>query len=530
MKSKVLVTDKLDESGITILKQVSEVDYKPGIAAEELRQIIKDYDALLVRSQTQATKEILENAPRLKIIGRAGVGVDNIDVETATEKGIIVVNSPEGNTIAAAEHTVALMMSLARHIPKADKSCKQNQWERSKYVGTELNGQTLGIIGLGKIGQRVGKVALALGMKVLGFDPFVSKEKAEELGFVKVELTEIYTKANFITLHVPKTKETMNMINKSTIATMQDGVCIVNCARGGLINEQDLADAINSGKVGGAAIDVFEVEPCTDSPLHKCGDRVVLTPHLGASTHQAQLNVAIDVSEQIRDVLNGGVARAAVNLPGLKPELVKQIKNYLPIAEFMSSMLRQISTGFIKEVEIEALGKLAEKDIEGLKLAILKGLLSVNHDGVTFVNAPILAKEKGIKISVLKSEDAGAYKDKLAVKLVTDKETHLVACTVLHKNIPTIVQIDDFPVNIKPENHSIITFHQDKPGIVAQVSKILWDAQINISGMNLGRSKDSSSAVMMINVDGNVDEASLQKIEAINGIARAHYVELKGKI
>jgi D-3-phosphoglycerate dehydrogenase / 2-oxoglutarate reductase len=530
MKSRVLVTDKLDESGLTILKQVSDVDYKPGIPAEELREIIKDYDALLVRSQTQATKEILEQANRLKIIGRAGVGVDNIDVETATEKGIIVVNSPEGNTIAAAEHTVALMMALVRHIPKADQSCKQNKWERSKYIGTELNGQTLGIIGLGKIGQRVGKVALALGMRVLGYDPFVSKEKAEDMGFIKVELTDIYKQAHFITLHVPKTKETVNMINKSTIETMQDGVFIINCARGGLINEQDLADAINTGKVAGAAIDVFNEEPCTDSPLHKCGDKVVLTPHLGASTHQAQLNVAIDVSEQIRDVLSGGVAKSAVNLPGLKPDLVKHIKHYLGLAEYMGSMLRQISTGVIKEIEIEALGRLSDKNIEGLKLAILKGALSVNLDGITFVNAPHVAKERGIKVTELKCEESGAYIDKLLIKMKTETETKIIAGTVLQGNIPAIIQIDNYPVNIRPENHSIITFHRDQPGIVAQVSQILWQGQINISSMNLGRTKDSARAVMVISVDGAVDEESLKKIESINGIDVAKYIRLKGKI
>jgi D-3-phosphoglycerate dehydrogenase / 2-oxoglutarate reductase len=528
-RPKVLVTDKLDQVGLEILKQSSDLDYKPGISPEELKKIIGDYDALLVRSQTQANREILESANRLKIIGRAGVGVDNIDVDTATEKGIIVVNSPEGNTIAAAEHTVALMMSMARHIPQADKSCKSNKWERANFLGTELNAQILGVVGLGKIGQRVAKVAQALGMKLLGYDPFVSYEKAEELGIKKVELEEIFTQSDFITLHVPKTKDTLNLINKDSIAKMKDGVRIINCARGGLINEQDLADAINSGKVAGAGIDVFDIEPCTESPLHNCGEKVILTPHLGASTSQAQINVAIDVAEQIRDVLKGGVAKSAVNLPGLKPELVKQIKNYLGIAEFMASMLRQIATGVTKEIEIGALGKLSEKNIEGLKLAILKGILSVSLDGVSFVNAPMMATDRKIKVIEFKSEDSGAYKDKLVIKLVTDKETKVIAGTVLQSNIPAIVQIDNYDVNIRPENHSIITFHKDKPGIVAQVSKILWDAKINISGMNLGRTKDSS-AVMVISVDGNVAETELKKITEIEGINIAKYVELKGKI
>lgn len=528
--SKVLITDKLSDTGIEILKESCEVDYKPGLAPEELSSIIKDYDALLVRSQTQATREILENASNLKIIGRAGVGVDNIDLEAATEKGIIVVNSPEGNTIAAAEHTLALMMSLARHIPSADQSCKANKWERSNFLGTELKGQVLGVVGLGKIGQHVAKVALALGMKVNAYDPFVSDERAEDLGVKKVELNGIFKSSDFITLHIPKNKETMNLIDKETIEQMKTGVRIVNCARGGLINEQDLADAINSGKVAGAAIDVFEAEPCTDSPLHKCGGKVILTPHLGASTDQAQLNVAIDVAEQIRDVLGGGVARSAVNLPGLKPELVKHIKHYLALVEYMGSMTRQLSQGVIKEIEIEALGALSNKNIDGIKLAILKGVLSVHLDSVSFVNAPLIAKERGIKVTELKSEDSGAYIDKVRVTLKTDKGNRTVAGTVLQGDIPAIIQIDSFPVNIRPESHSIVTFHKDQPGIVAQVSQILWKSGINISGMNLGRKKDteSSSAVMVINVDGQVSDEDIRQIEKLDGINIAKYVQLKG--
>ena len=529
-KTRVLVTDKIDEAGLNILKQSSEVDYKPGLSPDELKNIIKDYDALLVRSQTQATKEILEHASRLKIIGRAGVGVDNIDVETATERGIIVVNSPEGNTIAAAEHTVALMMALARHIPAADLSCKQNKWDRAKFVGTELNGHVLGIVGLGKIGQRVGKAALALGMKVIAYDPFISKERAEDLGFTRLELNEIFMQSDYITLHVPKTKETMDLISKESLTKMKNGVRIINCARGGLINEQDLADAIKSGKVAGAAVDVFPEEPCLDSPLHSCGDKVILTPHLGASTTQAQLNVAIDVAEQIRDVLKGGVARAAVNLPGLKPELVKHIKHYLGIAEVMGSFLSQICDDAVKSIEVEALGKLADKNIEGLKLAVLKGVLAARIDGVTFVNAPLIAAERKIKVTELKSDDSGAYIDKLRVTLTTDTETHTVAGSVLQGNLPSIIQVDAYPLIFRPEKHSIVTFHKDQPGVVAQVSKILWDKQINISGMNLGRTKDQTHAVMIIGVDSEVDDDSLKLIESLSGIEDARYVKLKGKI
>lgn len=540
MKTKVLVTDKLDEAGLAILKQGVDVDYKPGLSPDELLDLIKDYDALLVRSQTQATKEVLEKAAKLKIIGRAGVGVDNIDVEFATEKGIIVVNSPEGNTVAAAEHTIAMMMAISRQIPAADRSCKENKWERSKFVGNELKGHVLGVIGLGKIGQRVCRVANALGMKVIGYDPFVSKEKADSINVSKAELEEIYAKSDYITLHVPKTKETMNLICKETLQKMKEGVRIINCARGGLINEADLAEAIRTGRVAGAAIDVFYEEPCTQSPLHELGDKVVLTPHLGASTKQAQLNVAIDVSEQVRDVLSGGVARSAVNLPGLKPDLVRQIQHYLAFAEHMGSFVAQLSQGCIQEIEIEALGELSGKNIEGLKLAILKGILSVNLDGISFVNAPRVAKERGIKVTELKSEDSGAYIDKLRITIKADKQTRTIAGTIIQgpktdagkTGVPRIIQIDDYPLNMAPNQNSIVTFHKDKPGVVAQISKVLWDANINISSLNLGRNEQAigTEAVMVVNVDEAAGDEILSQIEKIDGIDTAVAVQLKGKI
>jgi D-3-phosphoglycerate dehydrogenase len=526
--SKVLITDKLDEVGLNILKSACDVDYRPGTSAAELLKIIKDYDALLIRSQTTVTAEVLEQAGKLKIIGRAGVGVDNIDLTAATEKGVIVVNSPEGNTISAAEHTIALMLCAARKIGAADSSTKSGKWERSKFLGFELKGRTLGIIGLGKIGQHVGKVALAMGMKVIGYDPFVSQEKVSDLGFRKVELDELFKLADVITLHVPKNKHTENMINSKTIETMKDGVCVINCARGGLINEEDLASALKEGKVACAGIDVYVNEPLESSPLHDCSDRIVMTPHLGASTREAQVNVALDVAEQIRDVLAGGVARSAVNLPGLKPSLIQAIKHYLPLAEHMGSIVAQISTGPIKQILIEGLGKLADKNLEGLKLAALKGILSQNMDGVSFVNAPIIAKDRGIKVVESKSEDSGAYIDKLRVTLTTEDGSKSIGGTVLQGNLPAIIQIDQYPVNIEPGSHSIVTFHADKPGIVAQVSKILWSADINISSLNLGRLEDSSNAVMVVNIDSEIDDQTVNQINQIDGINIARYIKLKG--
>ena len=369
---KVLVTDKINESAGNIIADVAEVDFLPTMSEDELVKIIPQYDALMVRSQTKVTPKIIEAGNNLKIIGRAGVGVDNIDLDAATQKGIIVVNSPDGNTMAAAEHTIALMLAMSRNIAPAATSTKEGKWDRAKFTGCELFSKTLGIIGLGKIGSHVAEVALALGMKIVVFDPFTSKDVVEKMGGEYVQnLDDFWPKCDFITVHVPKTKDTVNMINKDTIAKMKKGVRLVNCARGGIINEQDLKDAIEQGQVASAAIDVYENEPnIQECPLINCQGDIVLTPHLGASTKEAQMNVAIDVAEQIKAVLSGGSATSAVNIPSLRPDKLEPVKDYMQIAENVGELAGQISDGMIKSIEITAQGDLADLDIKPLEIAV----------------------------------------------------------------------------------------------------------------------------------------------------------------
>jgi D-3-phosphoglycerate dehydrogenase len=353
---KVLVSDPIDQAGIDILSQVAQVDVQTKLSPEELVKAIPEYDALMIRSGTQVTQAVIEAGKQLKIIGRAGVGVDNVDVPTATRRGIVVVNSPEGNTIAAAEHALAMMLSLSRHIPAADKSVKEAQWNRKAFTGVEVYKKTLGVVGLGKIGAHVATVARAMGMKLLAYDPFISSERADQLGCRLVDLDLLLREADYITLHLPKTPETANLINEKTLATMKPTARIINCARGGIINEADLAAAVSSGKIAGAALDVYAQEPLGESPLRDLGRAVVLTPHLGASTAEAQVNVAIDVAEQIRDVLLGLPARSAVNIPGLRADVMEQLRPYLQLAENLGNLVGQLAGGRVESLNVQNAG------------------------------------------------------------------------------------------------------------------------------------------------------------------------------
>jgi D-3-phosphoglycerate dehydrogenase len=442
-----------------------------------------------------------------------------------------VVNSPEGNTTAAAEHTVALMLAMARHIPKADISVKEGKWERSKLTGCEVFNKTLGIIGFGKIGIRVAKAAHSMGMKVLVCDPFVTKEKVEEFGASYIRsLDEFWPLCDFITIHVPKTKETSYLINKNTLNRMKPGVKIINCARGGIIDEQALKEALESGQVGAAAIDVFEKEPILpDSPLLSCTGDIILTPHLGASTEEAQMNVAIDVAEQIRDVLMGKSARSAVNIPSLKAELLEPVKDYMNLAENLGLLIRQISNGAIKKVKITTRGDLAQLDASPLKIAVLKGVLSYNLEGVNYVNAPIIAKTKGIEVVDSKSDVSGNYVGLISVKLTTDTESHIVCGAMIANKTPRIVQIDDYNTSIALADHILIIPHQDKPGMIAKVANVLGPNNINISMMQVARRDENiggCTSIMIINTDDAVAPEFLDQIKKNDGIYDAVYVNL----
>ena len=527
---KVLVTDKINESAGKIIESAAEVDFLPTMSEDELVKIIGNYDALMVRSQTKVTPKIIEAGKNLKIIGRAGVGVDNIDLESATQKGIIVVNSPDGNTMAAAEHTIALMLAMARNIPPAATSTKEGKWDRSKFTGTELYKKTLGIIGFGKIGSHVGEVALALGMKVVVYDPFTSKEVVEKSGGEYVEnLDDFWDKCDFITVHVPKNKDTVNMINKETIAKMKKGVRLVNCARGGIINENDLKEAIESGAVASAAIDVYENEPnITDCPLINCTGNIVLTPHLGASTTEAQMNVAIDVAEQIKEVLSGGTAASAVNIPSLRPDRLEPVKDYMQIAENSGELAVQLTNGVIKTIEITADGDLADLDIQPLEVAVLKGVLSSRLEGVNYVNAPVIAKKRGIDIISSRSKSNCNFAGQLTIKLITDKETTTVAGALITKDIPRIVKINDYATSIRPEKHMLIVPHVNRPSMIAKVAKVIGENNINIGSMNVVQKNDKheTESIMVINVDSTVGDDTLDLISKIDGVHNPKYVNL----
>jgi D-3-phosphoglycerate dehydrogenase / 2-oxoglutarate reductase len=533
MGYKVLVTDQIDEIAVKILQDVCEVHYRPVLTAEDLKTIIHDYDALMVRSSSKVSKDLISVADRLKVIGRAGVGVDNIDIEAATDKGIVVLNSPEGNTVAAAEHTIAMMLSMIRHIPAADSSIKAGKWERSKLTGKEAFNKNIGIVGVGKVGSRVASIVRAMGMKIFVYDPFVSQDRIEGLGaYYATSLDDIWKSADFITLHIPKNKDTFNLINRDTMAKMKKGVKIINCARGGLINEADLAEAIGNGQVEMAAIDVFDREPVDDSPLLKLGDKVILTPHLGASTEEAQINVAVDVAEQIRDMSQGLPARSAVNMPFLNPEALEHVKHYIALAENLGALVRQITRGATREIEIVASGELAEFDISPLVVAVTKGVLCCSSEGVNYVNAPKLAERSGIHIRKSTSTNSENYLSLLKIILTTDKETTNTMGTILGKDLPRILRFNGYHTSIEPAEHMLVLPHKDKPGMIAQVATLLSEGNINISMMQVGRkvrAQIGGESIMILNVDEPVSWNVLKQLKKVDGIYRAEYVNLTAK-
>lgn len=533
--ARVLITDKINQAAVDIVSAVAEVDNLPTMSEDELVEIIGKYDALLVRSQTKVTEKIINAASNMKIIGRAGVGVDNINLDAATQKGIIVVNSPDGNTHAAAEHTIAMMFAMSRNIPDANCSIKQGLWERSNFTGVEVFGKTLGIIGFGKIGQHVAKIALAAGMRVVVSDPYATSEMVEKFGAEYIaNLDDFWAIPDFITLHTPKTKETVNMINKETFAKMKPNVRIINCARGGIINEADLAEAFEAGKIAGCAIDVFEDEKNISAcPLIKLGKGAVLTPHLGASTSEAQINVALDVAEQVKMVLSGGSATSAVNIPSLKPAKLEPVKDYMQIAENIGQFASQIAVGNLKSVEIEVKGTLADLDVSPLEIAVLKGVLSGRLQDVNYVNAPIIANSRGIAVTSKKSQQATDYMGSITVKLNCDKESAEVQGALIAKDIKRIVRVNDYATSIKPEEHMLIVPHIDKPKMIASVAGVLGDDNINISRMNVAQktgtehsNNSGDVSIMIISINTAVAPETLDKISNIEGVNEAKYVNL----
>jgi len=525
---KVLVADPIAPEGIEILKTVAEVDVRTGLPKEELAAIIGDYDALAVRSETKVTADIIAKANKLKIIGRAGVGVDNIDVEAATNRGILVVNSPEGNTLAAAELTVAMLLALARNIAPADQALRGGKWDRKKYMGSEVYGKTLGVVGLGKIGREVVSRLQAFGMSVLGYDPYLKPEQAESLGIKLVDLDTLYRESDYITVHTPKTKETTGMINREKLALMKPTVRLINCARGGIIDEAALAEAAKAGQIAGAAVDVFTVEPAAaDNPLLGVPN-ILTTPHLGASTEEAQVNVALDIAEQIVEVLNGKPARAAVNMPSVSADMLGRLQPYLTLAEKIGSLHAQLTSSPISEVEVVYAGDFESLPTVHLTRAVLKGLLEpIVQESVNYVNAPALAAARGIKITESRTgasgEGGGCV---LSVRKRGGSHDREICGTVFSRDNIRILYIDGYRVDIRPSGPMLVTQHTDRPGVIGKVGTLLGEAGINIAGMHVGRESEGQGALMVLKLDTPTSEGLLEQIRQIDGMETVRLVQL----
>jgi len=525
---KVLVADPIAPEGIEILKTVAEVDVKTGLSKDELAAIIGEYDALAVRSETKVTADIIAKAGKLKIIGRAGVGVDNIDVEAATNRGILVVNSPEGNTLAAAELTVAMLLALARNIAPADQALRGGKWDRKKYMGSEVYGKTLGVVGLGKIGREVVSRMQAFGMSVLGYDPYLKPEQAESLGIKLADLDTLYRESDYISVHTPKTKETTGMINAEKLALMKPTVRLINCARGGIIDEAALADAARSGRIAGAAVDVFTTEPApADNPLLGVPN-ILTTPHLGASTEEAQVNVALDIAEQIVEVLSGKPARAAVNMPSVSADMLGRLQPYLTLAEKIGSLHAQLTSSPISEVEVVYAGDFESLPTVHLTRAVLKGLLEpVVPESVNYVNAPALAAARGIKITESRTpvsgEGGGCV---LSVRKRGGNAEREICGTVFSRDNIRILYIDGYRVDIRPSGPMLVTQHTDRPGVIGKVGTLLGEAGINIAGMHVGRESEGQGALMVLKLDTPTPEGLLEQIRRVDGMETVRLVQL----
>jgi D-3-phosphoglycerate dehydrogenase len=503
---KILVAEPLAKSGLEILRAHHEVDEKIGLSPDELAAIIGEYDALLVRSQVKVTAAILAHATRLVVIGRAGVGVDNVDLEAATKAGIVVVNAPTGNTVSAAEQTIALMLALARKTAAADASMRRGEWKRSNYTGVELRGRTLGIIGLGKIGQAVADRAAGLEMNVIGYDPFVTAEQAALHSVTLVELDAIIEQSDVITVHVPLNKATRDIVGSEQIARMKPGVMLVNVARGGVYNEAAVAQALTDGKLAGAAFDVYDPEPPVDSPILKAPN-TVLTPHLGALTAEAQLRVAEEACEQVIDVLAGRSARYAVNAPLLTPETARAIAPYIPLTVILGRIAAQYFRHAVKTLTVDVAGDLADHDASQLTAAALRGILeNATTERVNLINAAFLAKNRGIAVNERKNSDTGTFASLVTLTLEGDTGKVVVAGTIANGE-PRLVRIDDNWLDVAPAPLMFVTRHQDKPGTMGRIGLMLGEADVNISAMHLARTAPREDALMLLAVDDEIPDA-----------------------
>ncbi len=528
-RPRILVADSIAKEGVARLGEVGDVDVKTGLSPEDLKATVGPYHSIVVRSASRITREIIEAAPNLQVVGRAGVGVDNIDLDAATERGVIVVNAPQGNTIAAAEHTIALLMAMARHIPTAAASMQAGEWARSKFLGVEIRGKTLGVVGLGNVGAEVARRAVGLEMHVLGYDPFVPEERATALGVERAELDRIYRESDFITVHVPLTAANKGLIGANEIAIMKPGVRLINVARGGVIDEADLAKALADGTVGAAAVDVFTEEPpAADNPLLKAPN-ILLTPHLGASTAEAQERAALDVADQIVDVLSGRLARYAVNAPLLPPETMRVIGPFMKVAEAIGSIATQLVTGNLTSVQIDYYGDIAEHDVSPLRASVIKGLMApISDENVNLVNAGHVAQGRGWHIDERLRDSHDVFQNLIHVRLGTSESEVSVGGSIHHAGEPNIVILNGMDVDIvpKPGTFLLICDNDDRPGMIGRLGTLLGSHDINISSMQVGRTEKRGRAVMIVGLDESPEEQQQAEIAAIDGIYNVRIVRL----
>ena len=513
-KPRVLVSDKLSETAVNIFRDKGiDVDFQPDLGKDKdaLYDVIDQYDGLAIRSATKATAHLIEKATNLKVIGRAGIGVDNVEIPAASRKGIIVMNTPFGNSITTAEHAISLMLAVARQIPAADASTQAGKWEKSKFMGVEITNKTLGLIGCGNIGTIVAERAIGLRMKVVAFDPFLSEERAQQLGVEKVELDELYPRADFITLHVPKTDKTAMMINAEAIAKMKDGVRIVNCARGGLVDETALAEAIKAGKVAGAGFDVFEVEPAEASPLFGLHN-VVCTPHLGASTSEAQENVAIQVAEQMSDYLINGAVSNAINMPSITADEAPRLVPFIKLAGYLGAFVGQVNEDPIVKVEIIYDGGIAKMNTDALTSAALAGLIRPQVADVNMVSAPVMVKERGIQISETKQDKTGIYDSYMKLVITTKKAQRSIAGTVFSDGKPRFIQIKGINMDADVGRHMLYTTNHDEPGIIGTLGAAMAQAGLNIANFHLGRNEAGGDAIALLYLDEQPSEQVIKTL------------------
>jgi D-3-phosphoglycerate dehydrogenase len=536
---KILVAEKIADAGIALLRQQHEVDVRK-VTPAELLEIIDQYDALITRSETRVTAEVLARGTRLKVVGRAGVGVDNVDVEAATERGVVVVNVPGANTISTAEHAFGLLITLARHIPQAHNALVSGRWDRAKYVGTELAGKILGIVGLGRIGSEVAHRARAFGMKVLAYDPFVSPARAEHMGVTLLDLPALLPRVDFLTIHAAKTKESAHLIGARELAAMKPGARIINCARGGMVDEDALYDAIVAGHIGGAALDVFASEPCTEHKLFTL-PQVVVTPHLSASTVEAQEANGVQIAQFVSRILAGELVPEAVNLPAVPPGAAAYLVQYLLLAEVLGSLLGQVAGG-ADRLQVEYTGALAEHNTMLVTNTVLKGYLGARiSEAVNYINAPAVAKRRGIAVHETRVTGESAEATRAAgapgaaglagaatirVRLFREGREFEVLGTLDHQGQPRLLSFGDMPIDVAPTRHMLITRHQDRPGMVGQFGTILGKGQINIAGMHLGRKSARGEAVMVMLLDDPLDDATRIALANVPGIIEVRGVSL----